>query len=141
MEPQIIFTLADAAKWNWKNLKAQHEQMVAMWSQLRAVTGYPWDNTQFRVCTSDYDKPVISILFLENGIGCWTPDGLTGLRTVKTYEELREVVHMVQDGNLYCDECKTWKRTEDMKRYSFAGVVCPNCYNPQHHRPADTRGD
>ena len=46
MEPQIIFTLADAAKWNWKNLKAQRNEMEAMWSQLRKVTGYPWSSIQ-----------------------------------------------------------------------------------------------
>ncbi len=47
----------------------------------------------------------------------------------------------IKAGKWYCGQCNKFKSQKRFKHFSFAGIVCDKCYDPNFHRPPDTRGD
>jgi DNA-directed RNA polymerase subunit RPC12/RpoP len=56
-------------------------------------------------------------------------------------ENLDEIIEKTSDGLFKCNNCGGWFDEDIAEYYSYAGVVCPKCFNPKIHAAPDTRGD
>jgi hypothetical protein len=133
--------------WEGKTLSQLHEEHEHIAKEAKKAVGYPFDNTHYML-TGYSHEPLITVLFGTNGMSFWayksgralslSPEGKW---THKDTEELRQSLEHVQCGYLQCGGCNGWWKAERMKEYSFAGSVCPECYDPAKHLPPNTRGD
>jgi hypothetical protein len=66
---------------------------------------------------------------------------LLNMNRLPTSQELEQWAEHVRAGQHFCDKCETWNPLAEFKHYSFAGMVCADCYDPAKHTGPDTRGD
>jgi len=138
--PVLYFDKYQIQHWP-KNLKVLHEQMEALRIRVKEATGYTWDNCHYFI-TDVYGKPAISISFYSDGVNLWSAVTGTSLGNLETLDHklIETFVEEIQDGRDRCCQCEKWF-SKPLKRYSYAGAVCPGCYNPKVHLTPDTSGD
>jgi hypothetical protein len=147
--PYIYLDNEEVRMWEGKTLSQLHEEHEHIAKEAKKAVGYPYDNTHY-VLTGYTHEPQVKVLFSTDSISFWAFKSDRALKSVcltgtiwtrKDTEELRRSIEKVQCGYLQCGECNQWWKAERMKDYSFAGTVCPQCYDPAKHLPPDTRGD
>lgn len=137
-----------------RKVKTELEKMRV---QSKEALHYPFDNSHFffdgnhsgsSVQFDLHDNDAYAPYIAEDDytMGIYNPTGLhiTSVRigkyfTNKTLQEVHHIIEHVEEGELMCSACKCW--TKDYKTYSFAGVVCTECYEPTTHLQPNTVGD
>jgi hypothetical protein len=143
--PEISFNYLAHRDWENKTILEIYKASENIRKAIKEATNYFWDNSHFYIRDISGIE-VLQIGFYKDCISFWnakTGDGILSInnktvthKDIKTIDELIENIH---ENKRLCLECGKW--VSEGKRYSFAGFVCQDCYNPETHLPPDTRGD
>ena len=128
-----------------KPLEVLEKDILENEKRIRTAIVYPWGNTH--ITYSWQGVPVLSLGFDGGAICIWKIGGNQSIcdRSVETLTQedidfLETTARNVYEGNLYCDICEKWYAEEETRSYSYAGVVCKNCFDAEKHRPPDSSG-
>ena len=138
MNPAVHYTVRDL---RGKPLKDLYEEVEQNRISVKEALGYRWDNNNNYV-TDIYSRPTLkfSVHYDGSGISFWDASGCASIGNFSEVpEDLEDIARRVGDGKLRCNSCGAWHPKDEMKRYSFAGVVCQGCYDPKRHLPPDTK--
>lgn len=127
-----------------QNGKQVERELESIRDKIGKACSYPWDNSHFYICDIT-GTPVLTVHVNGDSLHLWAANGGHSIGewsiSALTKEQARKIVDEVSNGNFLCPDCGKWKDASKKKTYSFAGAVCPKCYNPKRHLPPDTRGD
>lgn len=137
-----------SASWIESLFTGPHPGLKARMDKLRQALAdavdYPWGNSHFYI-TNARGIPIMHCHFEDDGITCWIEENGVNIGEFNfllvSKVEWNHVVDQVTKGLTPCGSCGKWIPHAEVQHYSFAGGVCPKCYNPAKHLPPDTRGD
>ncbi len=165
MKPEIHFDYLEPKRWEGKSIRQLYDEMNELRKKVKEAIGYQYDNSHFFI-NDCYGRLALIISFYEKGIHFWNAKNgcamdsflvpsdknkiltqIIGTESVIESNEftsfmselIYEWTRKIEDGFTQCCDCKKW--VKEYISYSYAGVVCKECYNPKVHLPPDTRGD
>lgn len=128
---------------NYKGFKDLKDRTDILRKAAKKAVNYSWDNPHYWIQDA-FGNIVVSFLPHEARISLYKNNS-TSITYFDNWEafldQIGYIVDEVSNGNLYCDKCHKWKPAKKMKHFSFAGIVCPKCFDKNQHLPPDTRGD
>lgn len=124
------------------------EEIAKQMEKVRGKAGkavdYPWGNSHDYICDIT-GTPILTVHVSRDSLHLWAVRGhhsIGEFSIAKMTKKLaEEIMDKVADDKFLCPGCGKWIDVAKKKTYSFAGAVCPKCYNPKKHLPPDTRGD
>ena len=143
--PEIHFDYLHHRKWKGVTLVDLYNIHEALRKKVKDASNYQYDNDNFYI-DGLCGKPALEVSFTPDDICFWNAKtgryiGSVTDTTNTSSKLIDEMICNVSNGMDKCDECGTWQPSNEMKSFSYAGVVCKNCYNPKKHLQPDTRGD
>lgn len=144
MFPAIHFNWIEIERWSEEGLPALYRHTERLRKALKKATDYTWDNSHFYI-EDLFGKVVLTVQFHPELVSFWiyrtgVSAAMFNAKTL-TAEALKDLVANASKNLTPCNACGKWIPNDKVKHYSFAGGVCPKCYNPKRHLPPDTRGD
>jgi hypothetical protein len=124
----------------WKLLMNISKMLENDRRRLRKAVNYQWDNSHSYILNA-CGKPVLQVQCYTQLFVLWNVSN--GVQIFANDYVPDNLVEMLDKAgkNLTLCKCGRWIENNLVKHYSFAGGVCPRCYNPKIHLPPDTSGD
>jgi hypothetical protein len=154
--PIISLHYTTLKEWINKDLIVICELLEGLKKSVKNGSGYRCDNSNFEI-TDISGRTVLTLLpmvvhkikskNLYGSLRFWnykTGTSLGGFNrnfTQQNYDKVIEWVENISENRDKCNKCGKWIPNGTGRRYSFAGMVCKACYDPQIHLPPDTRGN
>lgn len=130
---------------DWKDRPIQHiwEELIDLRRKISEVIRHRWGDPHFYI-ENIHGVPVLSFIALEEFFSFWLVRNGRAIGDISLFDDrnirmLSDWIKKASAGLTRCNECGEWAKESIC--YSFAGAVCPKCYNPEKHLPPDTRGD
>jgi len=147
MKPAIVFNISDLQRnFVGETFEDIYHQARDLHKALKQATGYTWDNQHWFI-ENMYGEVSLSLSLHNSSASLYDTSGAKfvdtlcggGIFTEAHLEQIKEALYEMANGRTKCNSCKKW--ANDYKKYSFAGSVCNDCYDPNKHKGPDTRGD
>lgn len=139
---------SEANSWEHLSLAQLSEHLETLRKSLKKAANYPWDSGHYYLEDS-CGRPAMQFLVDQTGLHFWDVTGTVSILSLTEdqwekdrsgcVQVIREALEKIKEDYKRCNECGKWVKKGH--RYSFAGFVCEDCYDPERYLPPDTRGD
>lgn len=144
VNPVVVVTPRELAK--FKTIQEAHRDFQDRLRKVKSSIPGTWIGSDADLWVSgNYSRqPSLVMHVFRDSVDIWelrTGRSIKCFDHVPTDKDLSCIIEQVESGKSCCNKCGGWFNWQDMKGYSFAGVVCSSCFDPKQHLPPDTRGD
>lgn len=141
--PQLHFDYMKPDQWRRAGLtlKGLGDALESLRVASKDAIGYFWDNSHFYI-DDIYGRSALLFFVSQDGstLHLWEARSGTSVGDFEAIpDDIRTMIDEAGEGKVRCAVGGEW--TKEWKRFSFAGAVCPEHYDPKVHLPPDTRGD
>lgn len=133
--------------WLGKSFTQLWEEADRLRVNVRDAADYRWDNGNFYI-SDIYGKLALQVGIYNGSMSFWNARTSVAIESFEgetfTEQHCRKIedwIAHIEQNETQCNDCGKWISNDEVKKYSFAGGVCKDCYNPVKHLPPDTRGD
>lgn len=141
--PVVYIDRYNAEKFAGTDGETTSRLVEASENAMKRAVGYTWGNTHVYI-TNTAGRPVLQVQWSGDYITFWfvaTGVSVGGFEQSKmTKAQMIELIDKAET-HTRCQSCEKFVPHDKVKHYSFAGGVCPKCYDPKKHLPPDTSGD